>query len=51
MSNFSNWIKTSHTVKFIAVGFLILILLIPTLMIQNLRFGTRLELKHGPLWF
>ena len=36
MSNFSNWIKTSHTVKFIAVGILILILLIPTFMIQNL---------------
>ena len=36
MSNFSNWIKTSHTVKFIAVGILVLVLLIPTYMIQNL---------------
>ncbi len=36
MSNFSTWIKTSHTVKFAAVGILVLLLLIPTFMIQGL---------------
>lgn len=36
MGNFSNWIKTSHTAKFIAVGILVLVLLIPTYMIQDL---------------
>lgn len=36
MSNFSSWVKTSHTVKFAAVGILVLLLLIPTFMIQGL---------------
>ena len=36
MSNFSTWAKTSHTVKFAAVGILVLLLLIPTYMIQGL---------------
>ena len=36
MSNFSTWVKTSHTVKFAAVGILVLLLLIPTYMIQGL---------------
>ncbi len=36
MSTFSTWVKTSHTVKFAAVGILVLILLIPTFMIQGL---------------
>jgi inner membrane protein len=36
MSNFSIWVKTSHTVKFAAVGILVLLLLIPTYMIQGL---------------
>ncbi len=36
MSTFSTWVKTSHTVKFAAVGILVLLLLIPTYMIQGL---------------
>ncbi len=36
MSNFSSWVKTSHTVKFAAVGLLVLLLLIPTSMIEGL---------------
>ena len=36
MSTFSTWVKTSHTVKFSAVGILVLLLLIPTYMIQGL---------------
>jgi inner membrane protein len=36
MSTFSTWIRTSHTVKFAAVGILVLLLLFPTYMIQGL---------------
>jgi inner membrane protein len=36
MSTFSTWVKTSHTVKFSVVGILVLLLLIPTMMIESL---------------
>ncbi len=36
MSTFSNWIKNSYTVKFGIIGILVLILLIPSMMIQSL---------------
>lgn len=36
MSTFSTWVKTSHTVKFAVVGILVLLLLIPTMMIESL---------------
>ncbi|MBK9327795.1 MAG: cell envelope integrity protein CreD [Sphingobacteriales bacterium] len=36
MSTFSDWVKNSYTVKFAIVGFLMLILLIPTSMIEGL---------------
>jgi inner membrane protein len=45
MSNFTNWIKTSHTIKFAAVGILVLLLLIPTSMIEGL-IGERQSQSH-----
>ncbi len=36
MSTFSTWVKNSHTVKFAAVGILVLLLLIPSSMIESL---------------
>src|SRR4051812_42549781 len=49
MTNFTQWIKTSHTIKFAAVGILILLLLIPTNMVENLiveRQSQNLDVIH-----
>ena len=46
MSNFSTWVKTSHTVKFGAVGILVLLLLIPTYMIQGLISERQLQSQN-----
>ncbi len=46
MSNFSTWAKSSHTVKFAAVGILVLLLMIPTNMIQGLITERQSQSQH-----